>query len=109
MNNNNIGSGDHDTATKIVQFLNQSRLRHFQGELYTAIWDDASNIIQLVNNSSGKVSFSATWNDQVANWENTGTPLTEEIIQYANSLVPQPYTPTPQTPKLSSQKLRLSL
>ena len=78
---------NHQTATKIVQFLNQSRLRHHQGELYTLVWDDSSNVIQVKDNLTGLISFSATWNDQVANWSNTGTPLTEEIVNYANSLV----------------------
>ena len=73
----------HQTASQFVQYLNQSRTRQHNGKSYTIRWDDSSNIVQVIDNSSGKVSFSATFNDEAGEWQNTGTPLSEEIIQYA--------------------------
>ena len=74
---------DHQTASQLVQYLNQSRIRQHNGKSYTIRWDDSSNIVQVIDNTSGKLSFSATFNDEAGEWQNTGTPLSEEIIQYA--------------------------
>lgn len=73
----------HQTASQFVQYLNQSRTRQHNGHTYTIAWDDSSNIVQVIDNSSGKVSFSASFNDEVGEWQNAGTPLSEEIILYA--------------------------
>ena len=80
---NNQSDQTHQTASQFVQYLNQSRTRQHNGKSYTIRWDDASNIVQVIDNFSGKLSFSATFNDEAGEWQNTGTPLTEEIIQYA--------------------------
>ena len=80
---NNQSDQTHQTASKFVQYLNQSRTRQHNGHTYTIRWDDSSNIVQVIDNSSGKVSFSATFNDEAGEWQNTGTALSEEIIRYA--------------------------
>ncbi|WP_036486843.1 hypothetical protein [Myxosarcina sp. GI1] len=82
--NNNLQIAD--TAEQLVQFLNQRKIISHSGKNFTIEWDDATNIIAVFDNSTGKRAFSALWNSESAEWLNTGTELSEEILQYAAQL-----------------------
>ena len=73
----------NQTTSKFVSFLNQQRTYLHQGNLYTISWDDSTNRLSVIDNSTHKQSFSATWNEETDSWLNTGTDLSEEMVQYA--------------------------
>lgn len=76
----------NQTASQFVSFLNQQRTYLHQGKSYTISWDDSTNRLSVIDNSTHRQSFSATWNEETDSWLNTGTELSEEMVQYALQL-----------------------